>query len=61
MSDTILHAIKSAIESNAVDFKDAIVDTLGAKVQSALQLKKVEYANSLFVGSKEEQEETTDD
>lgn len=61
MSDTIMHAIKSAIEGNAVDFKDAIIDTLGTKVQSALQLKKVEYANSLFVGSQEEQEETTDD
>lgn len=70
MSDVALHAIKSALDNNAAEFKDAIVDMLGTKVQSALQLQKVKYANSYFSdevaseeedqSSQEEQEETDD-
>ena len=70
MSDTALHAIKSALDNNAAEFKDAIVDMLGTKVQSALQLQKTKYANSYFADevdsgeeqqAQEDQEETTDD
>jgi hypothetical protein len=69
MSDTALHAIKSALDNNAAEFKDAIVDMLGTKVQSALQLQKTKYANSYFsdeVASEEDEEQedqegTTDD
>ncbi len=69
MSDKLETAIVSALEGDAVSFKDAIHAALGDKVQSAIAAKRVEYSSALFGDNTEseteeeeiEQEEESDE
>jgi hypothetical protein len=57
MSEKLEYAIGSALEGDAVGFKDAITKELESKVAQAINLKKMEYSAALFKDKEVEQEE----
>ena len=61
--EQIYTAIQAAAEQDAAGFRDAINAALAAKIEDALELKKVEIASNMF-NPKEEvsaEEFTTDE
>jgi hypothetical protein len=58
--DNIQQAIMSAIEAKPLDFKTHIGNELDNKIQSALQSRKIELAQS-FLNQEEESVEDSED
>jgi hypothetical protein len=46
--EQIYTAIQAAAEQDAAGFRDAINSALAAKIEDALELKKVEIASNMF-------------
>ena len=53
--------ISAAITDNKVDAESHFKNTMASKIGSALDLKRVEVANSLVQGQPEPVEDTTDE
>jgi hypothetical protein len=55
--EQIYNAIQAAADQNASGFRDAIDAALAAKIQDALELKRVEIASTMFNAQSDEPEE----
>ena len=53
--EQIYTAIQAAAEQDAARFRDAISSALAAKIEDALELKKVEIASNMFNPQQEEE------
>jgi len=53
--EQIYTAIQAAAEQDAAGFRDAISSALAAKIEDALELKKVEIASNMFNPQQEEE------
>jgi hypothetical protein len=54
--EQIYTAIQAAAEQDAARFRDAIGAALGAKIEDALELKKIEIASTMFAPQQQEEE-----
>jgi hypothetical protein len=54
MMEQIYTAIQAAADQDANGFRDAISSALAAKIEDALELKKVEIASNMFNPQEEE-------
>ena len=61
MSENLQSAIQSALEAKPTEFKDAIYNEIGLKVQDVLQMKKMEIANVIFNPEQEQESEEDSD
>jgi hypothetical protein len=52
--EQIYTALQAAADQDANEFRDAIHDALAAKIEDALELKKVEIAARMFSTQEEE-------
>ena len=52
--EQIYSAIQAAADQNASGFRDAIDAALAAKIQDALELKRIEIASTMFNARSEE-------
>ena len=52
--EQIYTALQAAADQDANGFRDAIHDALAAKIEDALELKKVEIASRMFSAQEEE-------
>ena len=57
--EQIYTAIQAAAEQDAAGFRDAIGDALAAKIQDALEMKRIEIASSMFNNQEEASAEET--
>lgn len=57
--EQIYTAIQAAAEQDAAGFRDAINDALAAKIQDALEMKRVEIASNMFNNQEEASAEET--
>lgn len=53
--EQIYTAIQAAADQNASEFRDAIGSALAAKIEDALELKKVEIASNMFNPQQDEE------
>jgi len=53
--EQIFTALQAAAQQDANGFRDAIHDALAAKIEDALELKKVEIASTMFSTNQEEE------
>jgi len=59
--EQIYTAIQAAAEQDAAGFRDAINSALAAKIEDALELKKVEIASNMFTTQEVSAEEIETD
>ena len=57
MMEQIYTAIQAAADQDAAGFRDAIGAALSAKIEDALELKKIEIASNMFNGQEEQVEQ----
>ena len=53
--------IKSAIEDNPIGFRDEIHGVLSKKINDAIELKKIEFAQNYISGTSEEYDDGEED
>jgi hypothetical protein len=59
--EQIYTAIQAATNQNAHEFRDAINSAMAAKIQDALELKRVEIAANMFSSEEPAEQETESD
>lgn len=57
MMEQIYTAIQAAADQDAAGFRDAIGAALAAKIEDALELKKIEIASNMFNAQEEQVEQ----